>query len=226
MQKVFILLVIAILMQNLRELNIQLTKKSLKEETTRDVLIIQAIHTIDELIKIINKLVANLRERYGYYAPKSSRLEDIDSLIECISLKVKEEDIGIDMNEKDLSSLIELADEIKNLRKILESQELYLEELTIEICPKLSKAATPLIAARLIDHAGSLKHLAELPSSTIQVLGAEKALFRHLKTGAKSPKFGVIFAHHSISSSENKGKASRQLASEISKSVKIDYFRK
>lgn len=214
-------------MENLRELNIRLTKESLKRETPRDVLIIQTIHTIDELLKILNKLTANLRERYGYYAPKASREEDVKILLKNVFNKYKE-DVGIDLDENDLNSMILIAKEIEVLQKLNEEQEKYLIKLEDSICPNISKCATPLIAARLIDHAGSLKHLAELPSSTIQVLGAEKALFRHLKTKAKPPKFGVIFSHPSISKAlmNEKGKAARKVASEISKAVKIDYFRK
>ena len=212
---------------DLRELNIRLTKESLKKETSRDVLIIQAIHTTDELIKIINILVANLRERYGYYAPRISRTEDINGLFEAVNGEIKE-DIGIEMNPEDLYSVKELADSVKVLIRLEESQEKYIHELTMKICPNLDAAATALIAARLIDRAGSLKHLAEMPSSTIQVLGAEKALFRHLKTGSKAPKFGIIFAHPNISQAkpDQKGKTARKLAAEISKAAKIDFFRK
>ena len=212
--------------KKLRELNIRLTKESIKEETTRDILLIQTIHTIDEIIKIINRLVANLRERYGYYAPRAAKEENIKILIDNVYKKIKE-DIAIDLTEKDLNSMIEIAKEIESLSKLFESQESYLESLTKEICPTLAEAATPLIASRLIDKAGSLKHLAELPSSTIQVLGAEKALFRHLKTKAKPPKFGVIFSHPAISKAQlkDKGKVARKLASEISKAAKIDFFK-
>ncbi len=211
---------------DLRELNLKLTKESLKKEITRDILIIQTIHTIDELIKIINKIVANLRERYGYYAPRACKSETPEELLAVIDKKIQE-DIGIDLTNEDLDSIDELAEEVKKLIKLKDSQEKYLEHLTNEICPKLSIEATPLIAARLIDKAGSLKHLAELPSSTIQVLGAETALFRHIKTKSKAPKFGVIFAHPNISNSkqEEKGKAARRLANGISKVTKIDYFR-
>lgn len=212
---------------NLRELNFKLTKESLTKETTRDVIIIQTIHTVDELIKIINKLTTNLRERYGYYAPRASKIEDQEKFLKEVNKKLKE-DIGINMTKKDLDSMIELASEIKKLISLKDSQEKYLESLTKEMCPNLEKVATSLIASRLIDQAGSLKHLAEVPSSTIQVLGAEKALFRHIKTGAKAPKFGIIFAHSSISEApqKEKGKVARRLSAEISKAAKIDFFRK
>lgn len=211
---------------DLRELNIKLTKESLRKETPRDVIIIQTIHTIDELTKVINKLVTSLRERYGYYAPRASRTEDVEKFLEAVEKKLKE-DVGIDFTKQDLDSMTEISKEIRNIINLKDSQEKYLESLTNEICPKMAKVATSLIAARLIDHAGSLKHLAEIPSSTIQVLGAEKALFRHIKTGAKTPKFGVIFGHPEITKSPQdlKGKAARHLSNEISKAAKIDFFR-
>lgn len=211
---------------NLRELNIQLTKQSLRDGVSRDILIVQTIHTIDELIRIINTLVANLRERYGYYAPRVSRVEDRDKLLAAVGDGIRD-DIGIEFTKEDLGSVKELVEDIKNLIDLEASQEKYLKQLTDKICPNLAKAATPLIAARLISCAGSLKHLAELPSSTVQVLGAEKALFRHIKTGAKAPKFGIIFSHQNITKAvqDGKGKAARRLASEISKAAKIDYFR-
>ena len=212
---------------NLRELNLKLTRESLEKETPRDALIIQTIHSIDELIKIINKLTANLRERYGYYAPKTSKTEDQKKFLDLVDKKQKG-DLGIEFTKEDLESITELSSEIKNLIELKNSQEKYLKELTREICPRLTEIATSLIAARLIDHANSLKHLAELPSSTIQVLGAEKSLFRHIKTGAKAPKFGVIFSHPEVSQAplNSKGKAARQLSNKISKATKIDYFRK
>ncbi len=211
---------------DLREINIKLTKESLRKETPRDVLIIQTIKTIDELTKIINKLAVSARERYGYYAPRASKTEDIEKFLEAVEKKEKEE-TGIDMTKDDLNSIEELSDEIKNLIKLKNSQENYLKTLTEKICPRLSEAATPQIAARLISCAGSLKHLAEITSSTIQVLGAEKALFRHMKTGAKAPKFGVIFSHPEISNNPqiSRGKAARKLAASLSKAAKMDFFK-
>ena len=211
---------------DLRELNFKLTKERLQKETSRDILIIQTNHTLNEIKKAINSLLGNLRERYGYYAARASRIEDREKFLEVVNKKIRE-DIGLELNQKDLESITDLAKQIKNLIELENSQKVYLEELTKELCPNLYKIATPMIAAGLIDHAGSLKHLAEIPSSTIQVLGAEKALFRHLKSGAKAPKFGVIFSHPKINEAlpENKGKAARHLSNEISKAAKIDFFR-
>jgi nucleolar protein 56 len=111
--------------------------------------------------------------------------------------------------------------EIYDLRKDLED---YIEKLMKEIAPNLSEIATPKIGARLILLAGGLKELSLLPSSTIQVLGAEKALFLHLSKGIKPPKHGVIFNHPYLQklSPKRRGAMARTLASKISIAVKAD----
>ncbi len=209
---------------DLRQKNLELTKQDLKKGFTRDLLIIQTIHTIDELTSIINKLTSNLRERFGYYAPRITREENTHLIIEAV-LSKKQDDLGVTFEEKDLLAIMPLAKELQTLSFLQKEQEDYLTDLMKTICPRLLEICGNLIGARLVDLAGSLKHLAEIPSSTIQVLGAERALFRHLKTGAKAPKFGVIFAHPLVTEAKEKGKAARQLAGKISIAVKQDYFK-
>ena len=80
------------------------------------------------------------------------------------------------------------------------------------------------LAARLVVKAKGLDKLAKMPASKVQVLGAEKALFRHLRTGEKSPKHGLIFSHPSVKQAENRGKAARKLALEIVKAARMDFF--
>ena len=211
-------------MPNLRTINLTLTKEDLKKSLKRDILIVQTIRSYDNLEKIKGMLFSNLRERYGYTAPLLYKNEDENKIIEGV-LNYKKEDIGLDLDKNDLESLKEIVNTIKEVVKTQETQKKYLEGLMDKQCSKLKEAASALIGARLISLAGSLKHLAELPSSTIQVLGAEKALFRHIKTGAKAPKFGVIFNHELITNSDYKAKTARHLAAEISKATRIDYFR-
>ncbi len=100
-----------------------------------------------------------------------------------------------------------------------------IDELMNKCCKNLF-FLTKRLGAKLLRQAGSLKSLAEMPSSTIQLLGAEKALFRHLTTGAKSPKYGYLLQHPLVAKSKNKGKAARILAELISLAVRIDYFSK
>lgn len=210
---------------DLRELNLKKTAEDLKKSVGRDIFIIQTIHTIDLLILEINKLVSNLRERYGYYAPKTSKIQDRDELLKEIK-KFRQGDLGIEFTSEDKDSIADLIKEIEALIILQKIQEKYLEELMKEICPNLLEVSGTLIGARLISLAGSLKNLAEAPSSRVQVLGAEKSLFKHLKDKSLPPKFGVIFNHESVSKAENKGQAARKLASKISIAVKKDYFRK
>lgn len=212
--------------QELRKLNLESTRKAIAEGFSRDVLIIQTSHTLRELDEIINRLVANLRERYGYYAPRIARDGTNEELLNSLKNPVKDE-MGIKLSVEDLKSINELGKEIENITHLKAEQEKYLDKLMDDVCPELKKAATSIIGAQLLAIAGSLRHLAELPSSTIQVLGAEKALFRHIKTGAKPPRFGVIFAHPSIANAKEteKGKTARKLASKISIAVKMDYFK-
>jgi len=209
----------------LREENLKLTAKDLKKAYTKDILVIQTIHTIDIIINTRTRLVNNLRERYGYYAPLTAKISDHEKFLKEFK-KLKQEPIGMDLSKKDLQAMLDIYAVIQELKKLEEKQQQYLESLMKDICPNLLKVAGCLIGARLIALAGSLKHLAELPSSTIQILGAEKALFRHLTKGTKAPKHGVIFAHELIQKATNKGKAARNLASAIAKAAKLDYFRK
>ena len=113
---------------------------------------------------------------------------------------------------------------VKKEINILEEQidkDMYL------IAPNICKVAGSIIGARLISYAGGMKNLSVLPASTVQILGAEKALFRHIKTGAKPPKFGILMQHPLITNAkkENKGRVARALADKISIAVKIDYFK-
>jgi nucleolar protein 56 len=96
-----------------------------------------------------------------------------------------------------------------------------------KVCPNMLVITGSLIGAKLMDQAGGLKNLMEFPASTIQLLGAEKALFRHMKTGAKSPKFGFLHEHPLISQNPKQiqGKIARTLADKICLAVKVDYFK-
>ncbi len=114
---------------------------------------------------------------------------------------------------------------VKNEIKLLEKQ---IEIDMLNIAPNTTKIIGPLIGARLISHAGRLNKLATLPASTIQILGAEKALFRYKKEGGKPPKHGVIYQHPLIcrNQKEQRGKISRILATKIAIAAKADAFTK
>ena len=142
------------------------------------------------------------------------------------TLKIDE---SIETEDKDVSAILLLATQINNFYKLRAHYENYLEELEKETCPNFMEVGGATIAAKLLSHAGSLKRLVEMPASTIQILGAEKALFRHMRNKRKNlcPKFGLIHEHQLIQKSKKEmhGKVARALADKLSIAVKIDYFK-
>jgi len=210
----------------LREKNLQITKQKLKESIHEDNLIIQSINNYEELNKILNTLVKRLREWYELYNPEFSK-ETYDNESFVKYLKKEKSEMGGNLKKEDVDIIFELKEKIKELYDLEHTEEKYLDSLMDSSCKNLKTVAGTLIGARLIGKAGSLKKLALMPASTIQLLGAEKALFRHIKTKAKCPRHGLIHEHPFILQSKNqfRGKIARQFADKISLAVKIDYFK-
>ncbi|MBW2977692.1 hypothetical protein KY331_02500 [Candidatus Woesearchaeota archaeon] len=215
--------------EELRKKNIEETKKKIKESVKADNSIVQAVRNIDEINKVSNVLVKRLREWYELYNPEFSReVRDHKKFVELIVDKKdrkEKKSMGAELSKTDFEPILKLASEVNELYKFKEKQEQYLAELMQKICPNLTAVAGYLIGAKLIAHAGDLKRLVEFPSSTVQLLGAEKALFRHMRTGAKAPKHGIIHEHPIVTRAKEKGKAARAVADKISLAVKVDYFK-
>lgn len=221
--------------------NLDITRNSVRESVNNDLLIIQTINSIDEINKNTNLLVKRLREWYSLYNPEvSNKVADHENFVSIITrksknqllkeLNVNESDsLGAELGEKDVSAILLLAAQLNNLYKLKKHYEDYLKQLEKETCPNFMEVAGATIAAKLISHAGSLRRLVEMPSSTIQILGAEKALFRHMRNKKRNlpPKHGIIHEHQLIQKSKEDmhGKAARALADKLSIAVKIDYFK-
>ncbi len=238
----------------LKEVLSELTRLKIREEhQNRDKLIIQAIEAIDELDKSINLLVSRLNEWYGLYFPELYKIINDNELFSKIISKIiaKQEmneevlksfnltdekikriieasrkSIGTDLPTEDLDKIKEMAILVRNLYERRKDMENYLEDLMKEIAPNVYSITGATIGARLITKAGGLKKLAELPASTIQVLGAERALFKHLKFGAKPPKHGILFQHPLVHSAPkaHRGKVARLLANKIALAARLDYY--
>ena len=215
--------------QDFYDKNLELTKQGLKNAVNEDHLIMQAISNINELDKIANTMTKRLREWYSLYYPELS--EEIENHEKYVELVLQQErnpkTFGADLDPSDVEEMKLLAERITSLYELRKQHELYLQKIMKKYCPNLLELAGATIAARLIELGKGLKHLALLPASTIQLLGAEKALFRHLKTGSRSPKYGVIINHPLIQNAkrEQKGKAARMLADKLSLCARLDFFK-
>jgi len=242
-------------MQALREFAINLSSSRVKEASEKlDLHIIQSINALDELDKIINTVGARMREWYGLHFPELDNLvQSLVAYAEIVSRAGLRENItpeilqnagmqdkkveilldgakrskGGDMTPENLAIVKRLADQViaqSDLRRVLADHI----ELAMEtVAPNVKELLTASVGARIIAKAGSLARLAMLPASTIQVLGAEKALFRALKTGARPPKHGILFQHPLIHSAPKwqRGKIARAIASKVAIAARIDFYR-
>lgn len=225
--------------KKVREQSIAVAKRAVKSSLTKDLLIIQAISCVEDADKVSSILVNRLREWYGYYNPEFAKSihsnEKFSQLVVSMtradllkSLNLDEaHSMGADLDKKDLDAILELARNLNDLYSFRKYLEHYLENAMTELCPNTTAITGALLGAKLLSLAGSIKRLSELPSSTIQLLGAEKALFRHIRGLGKSPKHGVLIQHQLMESAKmkEKGKVARALADKISIAAKVDYFK-
>lgn len=223
----------------MREAILLITKRKIAVSVRPDHLIIQASNNIEEIDKVANNLSERLREWYELYNPEFSKsIESDEKFAELIQKKTKdellaeikmtaEESMGAEFDKEQLEPIMELARGITALFELRVKQTTYVQKMMQEVMPNVAAVAGAIIGAKLLSIAGSLEKIALFPASTIQLLGAEKALFRHIKTGAKPPKFGVIINHPIVARTkpDTKGKAARMLADKISIASKIDYFK-
>ncbi|MEM0497737.1 MAG: C/D box methylation guide ribonucleoprotein complex aNOP56 subunit, partial [Acidilobaceae archaeon] len=192
-------------------MEVEYTRRKLRRAAAkRDLLAIQTIRSIDDIDKIINMLITRVREWYSVHFPELNELvkehEDyvrivselgvrdnitLDNLLklgfsEAKASKIAEAakySIGSDFSESDIEAVSTLSRIIRDLYELRGSLSRYLEDVMDEVAPNITTLVGPLLGARLLSLAGSLEDMAKLPASTIQVLGAEKALFRALRTG-------------------------------------------
>jgi len=222
--------------QKLREFNLQMTREKIKASVSEDNLITQSISTIRDLEKSINLLEKRLREWYGLYNPEFTMEMGHLKFTEIILNKSKEQllseihredSMGADLAKEDLEAVMEFAKSLLQLQKQKADTEQYLERLMKRHCPNINELAGTTIAAELLSHLGSLRKFAITPASTIQILGAEKALFRHLKTGARPPKYGILFSHPFVQEGKrpDQGKRARALADKLAIAARIDFFK-
>jgi len=220
----------------LRELNLRQTKKDLRKALEEpDKRIMQTVNALSEMDDSLNVMAERLEEWYSLYYPEAVKKLGKHEIFAKVAEKarcredfkgVTKETIGADLGKDDLRIMREFAGSVYSGFNVHDSVEKYLGKLMKESYPNLKAVAGDIVGAKLIAQVGGAKRLAMLPSSTIQVLGAEKALFRHMKTGAKPPKYGIILQHQHLQRARRgeRGKISRALAASISIAIKRDVF--
>ena len=238
-----------------RELSIKIAEERLRSLSgRRDLQVVEAVQALDEMDRSLNILIERVREWYGLHFPELSSVvnestdylrivDDIGhrdtitpeiltksgfakGMVSAI-MKVATDSKGGDFQRSDIEIVSRLAEEALRLGALRNEVVKFVEASTDVIAPNLSAIAGSTIGARLIAKAGGLERLARLPTTTVQLLGAEKALFRALKTGAKPPKHGILFQHNAVHTAPKwqRGKIARSLAGKASIAVRIDAFR-
>lgn len=216
-----------------------------------DTMIVQAIGLLDELDKEVNTYAMRVKEWFGWHFPEMSKIVtdtidfsrvvlkagtrielravDLSDIIEDESViqnlrETAEISMGTELTEMDVTNIQSLAQEVVNMSEYRTQLFEYLKNRMQAIAPNLTVMVGELVGARLIAHAGSLINLAKQPASTVQILGAEKALFRALKTKHDTPKYGLIY-HASLigqTAAKDKGKISRVLAAKTALAIRVD----
>lgn len=215
-----------------------------------DTMIVQAIGLLDELDKELNTYSMRLKEWYGWHFPELAKIVvdnaafarvvrhlgfrtnaatcDFSVVLPeelCADVRAAAEiSMGTEISDEDLLNIHALAEQIVAISEYRTELYEYLKNRMAAIAPNLTAMVGELVGARLIAHAGSLMNLAKFPASTVQILGAEKALFRALKTKHDTPKYGLIF-HASVvgqAAPKLKGKISRVLAAKTSLCIRAD----
>ncbi|XP_076887228.1 putative nucleolar protein 5-2 [Bidens hawaiensis] len=215
-----------------------------------DTMIIQAIGLLDDLDKELNTYAMRVREWYGWHFPElakivqdnilyakavklmgyrtnAAKLDFSEILPEEVEAELKEAAVvsmGTEVSDLDLVNIKDLCDQVLSLSEYRAQLYDYLKSRMNTIAPNLTAIVGELVGARLIAHGGSLLNLAKQPGSTVQILGAEKALFRALKTKHATPKYGLIY-HASLigqAAPKHKGKISRSLAAKTALAIRYD----
>jgi len=215
-----------------------------------DMMIIHAVSLLDDLDKELNNYIMRCKEWYGWHFPELAKIvADNEQYIKTIlAIGVKENASNIDLSEfldekkeqqvkemaevsmgteiteEDMLNIVQLCKNVLDLYEYRTQLFEYIKNRMMAIAPNLAILVGELVGARLISKAGSLLNLAKYPASTVQILGAEKALFRALKTKNSTPKYGLIYHAQLIGlSNQNiKGKMSRALAAKAALSCRVD----
>lgn len=218
----------------LREAMLALGKQQMRRAVQPVDHVIQGVRTLDEVTHARDLLMERLRDWYGLHFPELYRMVEAEAFPRLVAEHGRrdhipvdvEASLGADLDSKDLPAIQGLATMLRDLHGERLVLEAYVERRMKELAPNVAHLAGPLVGARLIALAGGLEELARKPASTVQLLGAEKAMFRHLRKGTKPPKHGVLFQHPWVHTAPywQRGPIARSLAGKLAIAARADAY--
>lgn len=225
--------------EDIREKAISQTRSEIESSVDKDQLLVKAVKQLDQLEKDVRDQIERLRDWYGVHFPElgqeianDDRFVDIlekygveKSEIEPFS-EMAETSTGSELSETDRKLIESSVSNVASMKDLRDEIQDYIEEGAQEEFQNLSVLLGPVLTTRLVALAGGLEELAKMPASTVQMLGAEKALFRHLHGEGSAPKHGVLFHHRFVKNlpEEDRGKMARFLANKSVMAARIDQY--
>ncbi len=222
--------------QFLNSVSIAKSKLKISKIERRDKLIVQVISAISDLERILNTIMERLREWYGLHYPELD-VKDHEKFASLIvehgsreNFRDFDSSMGMELRDEDVKVLQMYAKQFVELIDLRDKMDKYLESMVKEEMVNIEALLGSTLAARMLALAGSLERMAKMPSSSIQLLGAEKSLFKFLKGKEKTrpPRFGILYLHPDISTNkrELQGKIARLLSSKLTIASRTDFYTK
>lgn len=225
-------------MKNIRDQAIEEAKEELRKDIPRDKIVVRTVKYLEKVSNDLEEEIQVFRDWYGIHFPEFvDQIQDNEHFLKLLSEGVErsevkgfesmaEESTGSMLATEDFNALETALEDLRNKEEMRQDLETYIEDVVEDEMSNLTAFMEPMLVAKLLAHAGSLETLAKKPASTVQMYGAEKALFRYLKGEGTPPKHGVIYEHRFVNGlpEDKRGKMSRFMANKISIAARLDYY--
>ncbi|WP_414838039.1 hypothetical protein ACK3SF_01410 [Candidatus Nanosalina sp. VS9-1] len=225
--------------EEIRDKALKQTREKLRKPVEKDLFLVKTVQQLDKLNKNFREDVENFRDLYSQHFPELvSELTDDERFVDMLDRfgvqrselepfqELAESSTGSAINDEEKQIIEDILSQLVETKETTERLEAYVEKEAKKEFQNLSGLLNPLLATRLVALAGGLDELAKKPASTVQMLGAEKALFRYLHGEGTPPKHGVLFNHPFVKNlpEEERGKMARFLANKAVMAARIDNY--
>lgn len=205
--------------------NRAITESDVPKKIDVDVSLQYILSSLDDATHVKNVLTQRLRTMLSLSWPKQTKNASIEQLHMLATSPPQTETMGIKSSPEALSVIKALSISLKNIERVTDQAREAVERVSTRVMPSVSALLGPMLASRIVAEAGSLAKLARMPASTIQVLGARRAVLRHISSGTKNPKYGLLFMHKYVRKAKDAGRRARVLADKIAICARVDFFK-